>query len=158
MSEAGGESWCWQRDVQPCISVAKVWDMHSDILVFNALLLHVCAAALLPVWCAPSEPRACTVACVTNPRAFLCVRQTRACPRAPLFSVQAAELHWRVPMKTHACLFACPCDGVSKCFLCLFPLVCAREEKEIFILFLFFCIVYRKKKKKLARENGISFS
>lgn len=32
------------------------------------------------------------------------------CPRALIFSVQAAEVHWRVPMKTHAVsVYSCPC-------------------------------------------------
>lgn len=41
----------------------------------------------------------------------------------------------RVCVFVSVCDHTCRSDGVSKCFLCLFPLVCAREEKEIFFFF-----------------------
>lgn len=37
-------------------------------------------------------------------------RHTPTCPHAFIFSVQAAEVHWQVPMKMHAVsVCSCPC-------------------------------------------------
>lgn len=62
--------------------------------------VHVRQARSDCVW--PSSRRVCaqTRSHVWPTRVLL--RHTAQCPRAFIFSVQAAEAHWRVPMTTHA--------------------------------------------------------
>lgn len=95
--------------------------MHPDILIFNAFLSEWTEKISLACMFVRQHNRLCDVhlnavcmhshrhACDT-PVCFAVRPPDSYVSRALIFSVQAAEVHWRVPMKTHTvsvCL--CPC-------------------------------------------------